>query len=239
MAESNSKKLSFVLYEENNPPRYYHINKAFLRFVIYGLPSAALICIVLLATGGVYFEQIQRLAQRKEPAIIKKLKDEKDQLIKANLVIQKERDQLEKKLSEGVDTSSGLGFLALFKQSSGRVDKSTSPEMQLEEIEVVKGTNKVNLDFKIINMTKDDSRLTGYLFVIMQIGNQIEVWPKGVVENESMQIAYGNGEFFATSRFRPVRAAFNLKEGNQVLFKVVIFSRTGDLIFKQLISKPL
>lgn len=239
MATKSEKKISFVLYEDNTPPRFYQINRGLIRFCLYGLPCLSLLCVLVVAAGGVYFEKLQRMAERKEPAIIKELKKEKAELVANNNLIQQERDLLEKKLSQGVDSSDGLGFLSLFKRSAGRVDKSSSPEMQLEEIEVVKLQDQINLNFKIINMTKDDSRLSGYLFVLMQVGNQLEVWPSGIFDNEAMQIAFGNGEFFATSRFRPVKAKFSPMVGSQALFKVIIFSRTGDLMFKQLISKPL
>ncbi|MCF8059765.1 MAG: hypothetical protein K9K67_10735 [Bacteriovoracaceae bacterium] len=233
------KKLSFVLYEDKFPPRYYSISKSFLRFLLFGLPTFTLICLVLVAAGGIYFKQIQRLAERKEPAIIKKLKSEKDDLLLTQAEIQNERDLLQKKLSEGVQSESGLSSLALFKQSPGRKDLSSSPEMQLEEIEVISQPDLINISFKIVNMTKNDSRLTGYLFVIMQIQDNLQVWPAGAFDNEAMQISFANGEFFATSRFRPVRADFRKVPGSTALFKVVILGRTGDLIFKQLISKPI
>jgi hypothetical protein len=233
------KKLSFVLYEDKFPPRYYSISKSFLRFLLFGLPTLTLVCLIILAAGGIYFKQIQRLAERKEPTIIKKLKDEKNELIRSQEDISKERDRLQKKLSEGLQSDSGLSSLGLFKQSAGRKDLSSSPEMQLEDIEVFSKPDIVNISFKIVNMTKNDSRLTGYLFIVMQIQDNIQVWPSGAFDNEAMQISFANGEFFATSRFRPVRADFRKLPGKTALFKVVILGRTGDLIFKQLISKPI
>lgn len=102
------KKLSFVLYEDKFPPRYYSISKSFLRFLLFGLPTLTLVCLIILAAGGIYFKQIQRLAERKEPTIIKKLKDEKNELIRSQEDISKERDRLQKKLSEGLQSDSGL-----------------------------------------------------------------------------------------------------------------------------------
>ncbi len=233
------KKLSFVLYEDKFPPRYYSISKSFLRFLLFGLPTLTLVCLIILAAGGIYFKQIQRLAERKEPTIIKKLKDEKNELIRSQEDISKERDRLQKKLSEGLQSDSGLSSLGLFKQSAGRKDLSSSPEMQLEDIEVFSKPDIVSINFKIVNMTKNDSRLTGYIFIVMQIQDNIQVWPSGAFDNEAMQISFANGEFFATSRFRPVRADFRKLPGKTALFKVVILGRTGDLIFKQLISKPI
>lgn len=239
MKSKAAKKLSFVLYEDKFPPRYYTIRKGFLRFLLFGLPTITMVCLIVVAAGGIYFKQIQRLAERKEPAIIKKLKEEKSELMKSTQEIRQDRDRLQRKLSQGVKSDSGLSFLTLFKQSAGRQDLSASPEIQLEDIEVISTDKNINLAFKIVNMTKNESRLTGYLFLVMQVGDTMQVWPSGVFDNEAMQISYGNGEFFATSRFRPVKAAFNKVPGNNALFKIVIFSRTGDLVFKQLVSKPI
>lgn len=240
MKSKVSNKLSFVLYEDKLPPRYYNISKRNLRFLLFGLPTVTLMAVIIVAAGGVYFKNIQRLAERKEPAIIKKLKEEKAELMLAKAEITASRDQLQKKLSSGVQDPSGLSFLTLFKQSPGRKDLSASPEMQLEEIETSSTEDKATLSFKIVNMTKDDSRLTGYLFIVMKAGDNIQVWPSSALEENSMQIPFGGGEFFATSRFRPVRADFRkIPNMNKALFKVVIFGRTGDLIFKQLISRNL
>lgn len=240
MKSKSGNKLSFVLYEEKFPPRYYHISKGYLRFLLFGLPTLTLISLIIVAGGGVYFKHIQRLAERKEPAIIKKLKQEKEELLTYQKELTMSRDLLQKKLSQGVSSETGLSFLTLFKQSPGRQDLSSSPEMQLEELELSPAEDKVSLSFKIVNMTKDDSRLTGYLFVIMKAGDNIQVWPSTALQEDSMQIPFAGGEFFATSRFRPVRADFRkLPNMNNALFKIVIFSRTGDLIFKQLVSKNI
>lgn len=239
-SKSIKRKLSFVLYEDNVPPRYYEMSKQLLRFLLYGLPTITLVSLLIVASGGVYFKQIQKLAQRKEPAIIKLLKSEKAELLKKEQELSLDNTALQKKLAQGVSSKSGLGFLALFKQSAGRQDLSSSPEMAIQEVEVIKRESQIELSFKIFNMTKDQSKLTGYLFVIMQNGDRLQVWPANTFDNQSMQVPFSKGEFFATSRFRPVQATFDkLQSPTGSLFKVVVFGRTGDLIFKQLISRPL
>jgi len=236
---NKTRKLSFVLYEDNFPPRYYSISKNILRFLLFGLPTVTLITLFIIAAGGIYFKQIQRLAQRKEPAIIKELRKNKEELIIAQEELLRERDKLQAKLGQGITNNDGLSFLALFKQSSGRQDLSSSPEMAIEDIEAITREKSIELSFKIVNMTKDESRLTGYLFVMMQVGEHLEVWPAGGFDDKAMQVSFGKGEFFATSRFRPVRSAFGKPSGQNALFKIVVFSRTGDLIFKQLVSRPI
>jgi len=240
MKATNSKKISFVLYEDELSPRFYEINKAFAKFILFGLPTFTLIVILILTAVGVYFKQIQTMAQRKEPKIIRELKSEKEELITQNQQMSYERDMLKKKLAMGVDSnSSGLGFLSIFKHSAGRQDLTASPEMTLEELEVNSNSDEIDINFKIINRTKDESRLTGYLYIIMQVGQHIEVWPDNSFDDKSMALSFAKGEYFATSRFRPVKATFKKVKPGQALFKVIVFGKTGDLIFKQLISRPI
>ncbi len=239
MKSTNSKKVSFVLYEDELSPRFYEINKNFAKFLLFGLPTVTLIVILILTAVGVYFKQIQTLAQRKEPKIIREHKEEKNELISQNQQISLERDRLKTKLSMGVEGPTGLGFLALFKQSAGRQDLTASPEMALEEVEVNSSKDEIDINFKIINQTRDNSRLTGYLYIVMQVGQYIEVWPANSFDDQSMALSFAKGEYFATSRFRPVKATFKKIKQGQALFKIIVFARTGDLIFKQLISRPV
>ncbi len=239
MKSNQSKKVSFVLYEDELSPRFYEINKGFAKFILFGLPTVTLLVILMLTGVGVYFKQIQSMAQRKEPKIIKELKLEKDELVAQNQQLSLERDGLKSKLAMGIEGPVGLGFLSLFKQSSGRQDLTVSPEMALEEVEVNANESTVDINFKITNMTKDNSRLTGYLYIIMQVGQHIEVWPANSFDDQSMSLSFAKGEYFATSRFRPVKATFKRVKSGQALFKIIVFGRDGDLIFKQLISRPV
>lgn len=239
MKTTSSKKVSFVLYEDEVSPRFYEINKNFARFILFGLPTLTLLVILMLTAVGVYFKQIQSLAQRKEPKIIRELKEEKQELISQTQQLVIERDRLKSKLAMGVEGPAGLGFLALFRQSAGRQDLTASPEMTLEEVEVNSSAEEIDINFKIINQTRDNSRLTGYLYVVMQVGQYIEVWPANSFDDQSMTLSFAKGEYFATSRFRPVKATFKKMKSGQALFKIIVFGRTGDLIFKQLISRPV
>jgi len=240
MKSTDSKKVSFVLYEDEISPRFYEINKNFAKFILFGLPTVTLIVILMLTAVGVYFKQIQSLAQRKEPRIIRELKEDRQNLISQTQQLFVERDRLKNKLAMGVEgPATGLGFLALFRQSAGRQDLTSSPEMMLEEVEVNSSAKEIDINFKIINQTRDNSRLTGYLYIVMQVGQYIEVWPVNSFDDQSMTLSFAKGEYFATSRFRPVKATFRKPKSGQALFKIIIFGRTGDLIFKQLISRPV
>lgn len=241
MKSTASKKVSFVLYEDEISPRFYEINKNFARFILFGLPTVTLIVILMLTAVGVYFKQIKSLAQRKEPKIIRVLKKDKQELISQTQQLMLERNRLKSKLAMGVAGPAGLGFLALFRQSAGRQDMSASPEMAIEEVEVDVNSSakEIAINFKIINQTRNNNRLTGYLYIVMQVGKYIEVWPANSFDDQSMTLSFAKGEYFATSRFRPVKAIFKKQKSGQALFKIIVFGRSGDLIFKQLISRPV
>jgi hypothetical protein len=235
-----ANKLAFILYEGHNVPRYYEIKKGLFRFILYGLPLITFISTLISLVGFVYLEQLEKMAERKEPRIISELRLERDQL-QANVIeIEKERKLLQDKIASGSsssDTNQGLSTLALFKESPGRNDLTKSPELGLEEIEVSSLEDKVTLDFKIVNLTKDQKKFAGYIFVLMKSADQLHVWPAGSYGENKMHVIFNTGELFATSRFRPVKATFPLIDGNETLFKVLIFNRIGDLVYKQLISK--
>ncbi len=233
-------KLSFILYTKQLAPRYYEISRNYFKFLTVGLPVITFICIGGLIAFAVYFKQLEVLAKRKEPVVINNLRE--DNLALSNKI--SELDQLNKslenKLASPVQTDREFGTLSLFKQIQGQKDLSKSPALTLEEVEVVPVDNEIALNFKIVNATKDGARQAGYLFVIMKAGNQVALYPEDAFERDEMQLSFNKGEYFATSRFRPVRAVFPRVSGTrEVLFKIVIFSATGDLVQKQIVSQTL
>tara|TARA_R110000868_G_scaffold226115_13_gene478652 strand:- start:3134 stop:3868 length:735 start_codon:yes stop_codon:yes gene_type:complete len=233
-------KLSFILYTKQLAPRYYEISRNYFKFLTVGLPVITFICIGGLIAFAVYFKQLEVLAKRKEPVVINNLRE--DNLALTNKINELDllNKSLENKLASPVQTDREFGTLSLFKQVQGQKDLSKSPALTLEEVEVVPVDNDIALNFKIVNATKDGSRQAGYLFVIMKAGNQIALYPEDAFERDEMQLSFNKGEYFATSRFRPVRAVFPRVSGTrEVLFKIVIFSATGDLVQKQIVSQAL
>ena len=231
-------KLAFVLYEAKSAPRYYEIKKSFFRFFLYGLPLVTLLSTVGMILMMVYFKQIRLMAKTKEPAIIAQLRDEKVALKEKQGELFKDLERLQNKLASGPPADQSLSALKLFKDSPGRQDLTKNPEVSLEAVEAIPLGEQVELDFRIVNLTKDQRKVSGFIFVSAQFGNQVNFWPANVFPQNEMHIPFNNGELFATSRFRPVKATFPLpKNSKEGLFKVLIFSRTGDLVFKQIINR--
>lgn len=240
MSQQAEDKLSFILYTKDNSPRYYEVKKSYYKFLTVGLPMITFISLCALVAIGVYFKQLEVLAKRKEPVVINQLRESNITLGQKIEELESLNRNLENKLASPVANEREFSTLSLFKQVQGQKDLSKSPALTFEEIEVVPSDNDLTLNFKIVNAAKDGSRQAGYLFVVMKSGNQVAVYPEDSFERDEMQLAFNKGEYFATSRFRPVRAVFNRVPGaREVLFKVIIFSSTGDLVQKQIVSQSL
>lgn len=239
MITQTKKKLSFIIYDENQAPRYYELSKGLLRFIVFVLPTLALISILITIAGFLYFKQIRHFAQMKEPQIISDLKQEIVTLKEQTASLDKERESLLVKLGQGTKDATSLESLLLFKPSPGRKDLTKSPNLRIEEVEATQQGQNINLDFKILNLTKDQSRISGFIFVVMKDGDNLVTWPNGSMADQEMDISFNKGELFSTSRFRPVKVSFPPTKEKDLLFKIVIFSRTGDLIYKQLVQKTI
>tara|TARA_R110002072_G_scaffold64203_2_gene159389 strand:- start:234508 stop:235233 length:726 start_codon:yes stop_codon:yes gene_type:complete len=237
--QTTKKKLSFIIYDGNQAPRYYELSKGLLRFIVFVLPTLALISILITTAGFLYFKQIRHFAQMKEPRIISELKLEIEELKDQTRTLDSERENLLAKLGQGTAGQDSLESLLLFKPSPGRKDLTKSPSLKVESIDVTSQGQNINLDFRILNLTKDESRISGFIFVILRDGNNLVVWPRGSMPDQEMSIVFNKGELFSTSRFRPVKVTFPQPVSKDLLFHIVIFSRTGDLIFKQLIQKTV
>lgn len=237
--EKSKKDLSFILYEKGSHPRYFSLNKKTLRALLIALPVAAFISIGITMTGLIYFKEIRHSAQRKEPAIIKKLREDKESLKELIKQLDQEKQTLQLKVNKGVDLKDGPGFLSFFKTSTGREDRTSSPETKLDDIKVLKEAGKIKLFFKLTNLTNPVRRINGYIFVLMQAGDSISLWPSNSFKDEGMQLSFSDGEYFGTSRFRPVEATFPLTSQSRAVFKVIVFNKFGDFIYKQIIAQDI
>lgn len=240
---TSSKKLGFLVYEAENAPRYYEIKKSLLKFIIYGLPVVTLVLLGIVLAGSLYFEQISERAKRKEPAIIKELRENVLALETSLAESQKLTTNLEERLAKG-DTSTDAikSTLGLFLPAPGMQDLTRTPNLAVENLDSIISGNRIQLKFNIINQTKNNQKLAGYIFVLMKNGDLINVFPENSIQENEFKIKFNSGESFATQRFRPVdNVFFPYSPGttSDYLFKILIFSRTGDLLYKQLITKKL
>lgn len=240
MNKSSHNKLSFVLYDSQSSPRFFEIKKSVLRLIMFGLPVITFISLLLSALGIIYFQQIRQFAKQREPKIISELRDEKKNLQLQVSNLESLRDQLQNKIATGATAAvDSFEELNLYKTTPGRQDLTKSPEIDIEAIDSVLKDGQLLVDFRIINLTQTEKRISGFIFVILKDEDRIQTWPKGAFSDQEMQMVFNKGELFSASRFRPVQALFPAPNSEDVLIKILIFSRTGDLIYKKIASSQV
>ncbi len=240
LSSQPSRKLGFLVYEGQQDPKYFEIKKSYFKFLLMGLPSLSFISIIALVLCGIYFKQIEEMAKRKEPAIIKDLKTKNLKLATLFQESKQLSEELQKKLVLGkTNISSEIATLDLFKAIPGMQDLSAKALFTVENIEAYPNGNKIQFQFNIVNQTKENKKIAGYIFVIMKNQGQFFFYPQSAIAQDSLQIAFNRGESFATSRFRPVNNIFFPlpKKDTSLLFKIIIFSRSGDLLYKNIMKK--
>ncbi len=239
MEEIKKDKLSFILYKNRNVPRFYEVEKGSFRLFLYGLPTLTIISILITASLLVYFKQIREMAKRKEPAIILELKNKSLALQEKVEDVQKTNAILEKKLITGA-SDTGLKTMSLFKVPPGQIDLTKSPDLAVESVSSRQENGYYTLKFNLSNNSKGQEKIAGHIFVMMKAANTYDFYPNDVFDENEMQMDFNKGEYFATSRFRPVDAKFKIPpKATSALFKILVFSRTGDLMLKQIISKKI
>lgn len=232
----NSRKpknhFGVLLYDQKYLPRYYELSKRLVKS-LFVIPSfVSLLCLIALLMVGIHFKNIRTLIIKKEPVIIQKLKDENSKLLKTQHELQTYTKELQNKLvSKAV---SPLDTLSLFRPIPGQNDSTLSPGFSIQNEKVERNGDKIKYRFEIHNEMKEGKKLTGYLFVLFQQYGGIQIYPQDAVDS-NMQLVYNRGESFTTYRFRPTETSFNYSLSSDVSYlKILVFSRTGDLLFKQI-----
>ncbi|RLA65554.1 MAG: hypothetical protein DRQ88_01995 [Epsilonproteobacteria bacterium] len=234
----NDKKLSFILYQEEKTPQIFEIKKNILKFLIIAFPIMAFLFLATIVTGTLYFRKIKTFAEKQESQILKELKVKNALFLKKEKEYKKVAEKLQNKLAAAPAT--GLGTLSLFKTSNGQIDQTKKSPIVLDSIRTKKLGTKVQLNFNLKNERENGAKIAGYLFIITKSGNNLRVYPKNSISNNEYQIAFNKGESFGFSRFRPVRATFPLPKGlKSMSYKILVFSRVGDLIFQKFITQKI
>ena len=107
-------------------------------------------------------------------------------------------------------------------------------------LSATKRAEKIQLDFNLTNNTKNKERVSGYVFVLLKEKGLVQYYPSDSIPENQNQIFFNKGEFFATSRFRLAKATFYSPQSlKKLTFNIIVFSNTGDLILKKVISSKL
>lgn len=237
-AVAKKGKISLIFFEDPRSPRYFEINKKHLKFLFVGLPVICLIIIAILLIGILYFNQIKASILRKEPVVIKQLRAENQELTLKSSETVKFNKILQNKLSSGISTP--LSSLGYFYPISGQQDLTHTPVIAIENYNYQFDQNSLSISFSLANLSQNGSKQAGYVFTFLKTVNGIMVQPQSALPEEEFQLKFNRGEYFSFSRFRPVNATFNLNQKvDSFLVKVLVFSRTGDLILKKMFLKEV
>jgi hypothetical protein len=237
-AVAKKGKISLIFFEDLRSPRYFEINKKHLKFLFVGLPIICLIIIAILLIGVLYFNQIKASILRKEPIVIKELRTKNLKLTEKNAEINKFNKILQNKLSSGLTTPlSSLGF---FYPITAQQDLTHTPYIAIENYNYQFQENNLSVSFSLANLSSEGTKQAGYIFTFLKTNNGIMVYPESALPEEEFQMKFNRGEYFSFSRFRPVTATFNLNQKvDNFLIKVLVFSRTGDLILRKMFLKEV
>lgn len=237
-----NKKLSVILYQDGDKPKYYELNKSQMKTLMVGLPLITAISLGLLILGALSFKTLRVQAQRKEPKIIQDLRQELDELKERSEDVFKLNDELVQKLaSSDVATSSSAQVpLTLFKTTLGQQDLTQTPTFNVEDFQYTLEGEEVVVKFNLVNQNPEGPRQRGTFFIIMMTGNTYTFYPADALSENETKLLFNEGEFFSAARFRPVEARMDLPPRiGPALFKVLIFSQTGDLVSKKIFTGNL
>ena len=236
--KENEKKLSIILYQEEKAPKIFEIKKNILKFLVIVFPVLALLFLSTIVMGTLYFRKIKTFAEEQESKTVKDLKIKNALFLKKEKQYKRTTKALQKKLATAPST--GLGSLALFKATNGQIDHSSKSPIVLDSVRTRDLGNSVQLKFNLKNKNENGKKLSGYLFIVNQTGNSIRLYPKNAINSNQFQIPFNKGESFGFSRFRPVKTTFPLaKNTKSVSFKILVFSKIGDLLFHKIITKKV
>ncbi|MCK5074163.1 MAG: hypothetical protein KAQ98_12105 [Bacteriovoracaceae bacterium] len=236
--DKNQNKFSFILYEKQNSPKYFEISKSMLRIYFFVLPIVALLSLASIIIGAIYFQNIKNFIKRRESRTIIELKSKNQELSIKHKKLETMNSDFQNKLAS--TSKEGLSILNMVRFTSGQTDKSDrstilvmSPGNTTNINPDIKN-NKIHLRFNLVNNSGTGKRQAGFLFVIMKIANSVHFYPNKSLTDEKIELIFNRGEYFGFEKLRPVHATFPATSmDGKILFKILLFSRLGDLIHKQ------
>lgn len=234
MIQSPSKEVTVIVYDTPKPPKYYRLNKSFIRTLLIAIPLLTIFSISVSLLYSIFLKnKISRITSSEPQRIldlqevIQKQKSDIDVLSKTNALITE-------KLSKGTGSETSVSALGLFTVPVGIQDLRPKELVKIEQVEL-KSEGSIKLSFNLANNSPNGEKISGYLNVIQFQGNLIQYYPNTELPQKNLRLEYSEGESFGFTRFRPTEATFENVSKKSAKYKIFIFSRTGDLLaYKQL-----
>jgi hypothetical protein len=217
---------SVILQQRGKPPKHYEVNKRKAKTFFILFPLSNIILFVSLGLIIVYFSTLKTQFLLEKPELIKNHENEKIILNKTitNLKIKNKNLSQELIFNDGV-AFSGSQFIRVLPNSQ---DKTQEQLIAIDSKKVTTKKNNYFLNFNITNQSVVD-RVSGYFFSIIKKRNTFQFYPRNMKFFKS--ISFKDGEYFSTSRFRPVQVSFpKLELSSELEVIILIYSKEGDLI---------
>ncbi len=217
---------SVILQQKGKSPKLFEINKKKAKTFFILFPLANIILFMSLGLIIVYFASLKTQFLLDKPKLIQKFETETTLLNQTITNLKEENKKLSKDLifNEGV-AFSGSQFIRVLPNSSDKTQEQLIA-IDSKKIRATKGSYEVS--FNITNQSIVD-RVSGYFFSILKKRNTMFFYPKDL--KSFKEISYKDGEYFSTSRFRPVKVTFSKFElATNFELIILIYSKDGDLI---------
>ena len=233
-----SNKVSFVFYEKTALPRYYEVNKKIFQMALYGFPSIALLSLAGALVMGVYVKEVRGISLDKATINPAPLLEENRALSEEIEELQNVVWQLQSKIAEA-PTAPKLGGTWIDSPPNSKIISEIS--LSIENPRTFIKDNQLHFNFNLSNKLKNQTRLRGFVHVIMKRENGLLFWPSPTLPPDKLTAPYNSGEPFSTRYFRPVSSTFPLptKDSNQYVFFITVHGVTGDLLHHQRVEQTI
>lgn len=241
----SKEKFTFIFHRENAAPKYFEIERAKLMTYMVVIPTGFLILFSGLFITSLLVHSTHSnapsasynldLPSKATSSNAGQLQKEKEELEKNYKELQSANQELVNKLS----TNSGkfsppLQDLSLFTILPDQKDQSATPVMAVNEVKISEDGQELHFHANLLNTNSESSKISGHLFIVMKSENSVWVYPSDAFPKDKMSLNFSSGETVLFARLRPVDASFpKAPKGSKILFKVLLFSRTGDLLHKE------
>ena len=253
MLFKQNHKVTFVMYQDQKVARAFQFDKRKLKFIFTTIPILLALSVFTILTLLIRGNKSEIEIIRPPPPSSRVLPvtpaktstapkvSSQDQLEnrewKDQLAHMKELNQQYKKQLSAAQMKR-QAILPLFDLPQGYRNLVDQKWLRVTNIDIKFLPQKVLFHFNIINAKQNGTKLFGHIVVAMGHENRISLYPPAKVSFGQTVTSFNQGETFTISRFRRVESYFNdsLDKNSQAMFKIFIFSKTGDIIYYQTVG---
>lgn len=201
---------------------------------IFGV-SSALLFSVLMYEKNINAKLLKKIETADSELI--ELKNENEQL-RIKLAFLKPPDKAKKTSEKKEEIPVTENNDSENKNSDKKIDDFSKIPLEVKNIQIENFTDHVKVNFELVNISKSDLTISGYVFVMLKNDS---VSQQHWMTSPYSQISGGkplnplNGQFFSIMRFKPVTIKFPGISNTGVLnqAEVFVYAEDGELVLKK------